>query len=218
MSASSTAADVIQKTIVDEAKAEAKRMIAEAEVSARQLTEEATENAKTNLTGWADRRRQMAQASGDRIIGKARNDAHMKILTAKARIINDAIEQARKRFEKERGTAQYKVFLKNLIISASIQIGGGDVVVSARKEDQAIISKITGLATAISKVAGESAKVSIGKKPLEMIGGVFIQNKEGNITVDYRVETLLAQVEQQKRNEIAKTLFPKIEKTETGKE
>lgn len=215
---SSSAADVIQKTIVDEAKADAKRMIAEAEVSARQLTEEATENAKTNLVGWADRRRQMAQASGDRIIGKARNDAHMKILDAKARIINDAFEQARKRFEKERGTAQYKTFLKYLIISAGIQIGGGDIIVNVRKEDQVIISKITGLATAISKAAGESAKVSVGKKPMDMIGGVFIQNKAGNITVDYRVETLLAQVEQQQRSEIAKTLFPKEDKTQSDKE
>lgn len=216
---SSSAADMIQKTIVDEAKADAKRMIAEAEVSARQLTEGATENAKTNLVGWADRRRQMAQASGDRIIGKARNDAHMKILDAKARIINDAFEQARKRFEKERGTAQYKTFLKNLIISAGIQIGGGgDIIVNARKEDQVIISKITGLATAISKAAGESAKVSVGKKPMDMIGGVFVQNKAGNITVDYRVETLLAQVEQQQRSEIAKTLFPKEDKTQSDKE
>jgi vacuolar-type H+-ATPase subunit E/Vma4 len=214
----STAADAIQQTIVDEAKAEAKRLIAEAEVSARQLAEEAMENAKATLAGWADRRRQMAQASGDRIIGKARNDAHMKVLDAKARIINDAFEQARKRFEKERGTAQYKTFLKNLIISAGIQIGGGAIVVIARKEGQPIISKITGLATAISKGAGESAKVSIGKKPLDTIGGVLVQNKEGNITVDYRVETLLAQVEQQKRHEIAKTLFPKEEKTEGVKE
>ncbi len=198
----------IEKTIVSEAKAEAKRIVDAAEIGARQLLEESQENAQANLTGWAERRKQMAQGSGDRILGKARNDAHMRIMNAKAQMIDVGFEQARKRFEKERGTAKYKAFLKNLIINAGIQIGGGDLVILARKEDQPVISKITGLGTAISKGAGQSAKVTVGKQTVEMIGGVMVQNKDGNITVDYCIETLLSQVEVKYRNDIAKTLFP----------
>jgi V/A-type H+-transporting ATPase subunit E len=209
-----SAADTIQKTIIDEAKAEAKRIVDEAEVTGRQRTEEALEIARTNLTGWAERRRQMAQGSGDRILGKAQNDAHMKVLEARARIIDEAFVRAQKQFEKERSQARYKTFLKNLIINAGTQIGGGDIIILARKEDQTIISKITGLASAISKSAGQSAKVSVGKTPMDMIGGVFVQNKDGNITVDYRVDTLLKQVETQKRNDIAKALFGEITKEE----
>lgn len=209
-----SAADIVQKTIIDDAKAEAKRIVDEAEVASRQRTEEALENARTNLASWAERRRQMAQDSGDRILGKAQNDAHMKILEAKSKIIDGAFVQARKQFEKERSQARYKTFLKNLIINAGTQIGGGDIVVLARKEDQASISKMTGLATAISKAAGQSAKVSVGKTSMDMIGGVFVQNKEGNITVDYRIDTLLGQVGTQKRNVIAKTLFGEEAKTE----
>ncbi|MHA2314094.1 MAG: V-type ATP synthase subunit E [Candidatus Hermodarchaeia archaeon] len=209
-----SAADTVQQTIIDDAKAEAKRIVSEAEVAGRQRTEEALENARTNLTGWAERRRQMAQDSGDRVLGKAQNDAHMKILEAKAKIIDAAFVQARKRFEKERSQARYKTFLKNLIIDAGTQIGGSDIVVLARKEDQAIVSKMTGLVSAISKAAGKSAKVSVGKTPMDMIGGVLVQNKDGNITVDYRVDTLLGQVETQKRNEISKTLFGEEAKAE----
>ena len=87
-------------------------------------------------------------------------------------------------------------------------------MILVRKEDQAIVSKMTGLASAISKAAGKSAKVSVGKTPMDMIGGVLVQNKDGNITVDYRVDTLLGQVETQKRNEIAKTLFGEAAKAE----
>lgn len=209
-----SAADVVQKTIIDDAKAEAKRIVDEAEVAGRQRAEEALENARTSLTSWADRRRQMAQDSGDRILGKAQNDAHMKILEAKAKVIDGAFVLARKQFEKERSQARYKTFLKNLIINAGTQIGGGDIVVLSRKEDQVLVSKMTGIAAAISKGAGQSAKVSVGKTPMDMIGGVFVQNKEGNITVDYRIDTLLGQVGTQKRNEIANTLFGEEAKTE----
>jgi len=209
-----SAADTVQQTIIDDAKAEAKRIVSEAEVAGRQRTEKALENARTNLTGWAERQRQMAQDSGDRVLGKAQNDAHMKILEAKAKIIDDAFVQAQKRFEKERSQARYKTFLKNLIIDAGTQVGGSDIVVLARKEDQAIVSKMTGLASAISKAAGKSVKVSVGKTPMTMIGGVFVQNKDGNITVDYRIDTLLGQLETQKRNEIAKTLFGEEVKAE----
>jgi V/A-type H+-transporting ATPase subunit E len=206
---STSASDQLQKTIITDAKAEAKKIIENAKVTARQTAEEALENARSNLAGWAERRKQMAQGTGDRVIGKARNDAHMRVMNAKAQKIQEALNQARKRFEKECGTAHYKTFLKNLIINAGIQIGGGDLVILARKEDQAAISKLTGLGTTISKGAGQSSKVTVGKQAVDTIGGVMVQNKDGNITVDYRIETLLSQVEVKYRNEIAKTLFPK---------
>ena len=217
MSASS-AANQIEKTIIDEAKAHAAKIVKEAQVTAQQLTEDALENAQLNLAGWAARQKQMAHGTGDRILGKARNDAHLRIMNAKAVMIDEAFQQARKQFEKERSSAKYKKSLKTLIIDAGIQIGGGDLVVLARKEDQPIISKITGLGTAISKQAEQSTKVSVGKQAIDAIGGVMVQNKEGNITVDYRIETLLAQVGVKYRNNIAKILVPVEAKTEKPSE
>ena len=79
----------IEKTIISEAKTEAKRIVNEAEAAARQLLEDSQENAQANLTGWAERRKQMAQGSGDRILGKARNDAHMRVMNANAQMIDE---------------------------------------------------------------------------------------------------------------------------------
>ncbi|MFX1582780.1 MAG: V-type ATP synthase subunit E, partial [Promethearchaeota archaeon] len=128
-----SSSDQIEQMIISEAKADAKQIIQKAEVSARELIEVAQENAQSTLSGWADRRKQMAERSGDRIIGKARNDAHMRIMSAKAKMIDTAFQEAQTQFEKERGTARYKAFLKNLIINAGIQVGGGDLIVLARK-------------------------------------------------------------------------------------
>jgi len=214
----SSAAETIQQTIIDEANAEAKKTIREAEMEAKKLREQAITNARASLVSWAERQRQMAKSLGDRVVGKARNDAHMRVLDTKAQLIDNAFTEARKRFQKERTTAQYKGFLKNLIISAGIQIGGGDIVVKARKEDETIVGELKGLATAISKGAGQSAKVTVAKKPMDMLGGVFVENKDGNITVDYRLDTLLEQVAQQRRNDIARTLFPHEKATEPASE
>lgn len=209
-----SASEYISRTIIDEANAEAKRIVREAEKAAKQLSDEALVRAKANLVGWSERQRQMAQGTGDRVVGKARNDAHMRILDAKARLIGETFDQAKKRFEKERASAQYKTFLKNLIINAGTQINDIDIIVLVRKEDQAIVSKITGLGTAITQTTGKSTKVTIGKTPMNILGGVLVQNKEGNITVDYRLETLLSQVEVQQRTMIAKTLFAEEKKSE----
>ncbi|MDO8055984.1 MAG: V-type ATP synthase subunit E family protein, partial [Candidatus Hermodarchaeota archaeon] len=114
----SSAAKTIQQTIIDEANLEAKKILREAEMEAQKIREEALANSRASLAGWAERQRQMAQGIGDRIVGKARNDAHMRVLDTKAQLIDNAFTEARKRFQKERTTAQYKGFLKNLIISA----------------------------------------------------------------------------------------------------
>ncbi len=201
------ALEIIQQNIIDDATSEAKRIIREAELEAKQIAKTARENAQDQLEGWANRQRQMAQGAGDQVLGKARNDAHMRLLDAKASIIAQAFANAKKRFEKERLKAQYKKLLKNLVIQAGLQIKGGNLVILARKEDLSIISSLTGLATAISKETGAKTKVMVGKKPLTTLGGVMVQNEEGNITVDYRLETLLEQVERIHRSDIAKSLF-----------
>jgi V/A-type H+-transporting ATPase subunit E len=202
-----SASETIQQTIIEDATAEAKRIIREAEIEAKQIEMKARENAQVQLEGWANRQRQMAQGAGDQVLGKARNDAHMRLLDAKASIIAQAFANARKRFKKERSKAQYKKLLKSLIIQAGFQIKGGNLVILARKEDLPTISSLTGLATAISKETGVKTKVTVGKKPLTTLGGVMIQNEDGNITVDYRLETLLEQVERIQRSVIAKLLF-----------
>lgn len=200
-------AEAIRQTILADAKKEAEKIVRDAQAEAKKITRDAHQRAQDNLTGWDARQRQMAQGVGDRVLGKARNDAHMLVLDAKAQLITEAFNQARKYFQKERGKAQYKTLLKNLIINAGTQIGGGTLFAFARKEDQSIITKITGLDTAISKASGNKTKVTVGKKSIDTLGGVFIQNKEGNITVDYRLETLLKQVELQRRSDIAVLLF-----------
>ncbi|MFW9832176.1 MAG: V-type ATP synthase subunit E [Candidatus Thorarchaeota archaeon] len=209
-----SAADTIRQTIIQDAKVKAKQIVEEAKVLERKLTDEASQNAQASLAGWAERRRQMARGIGDRVIGKARSDAHMRVLDARARMIEVAFGEAKKRFENERIKVQYKKFLKTLIINAGVQIGGGDIVVLSQKSDQANIMKITGMATEISKGSGHSTKITTDKRPIEMLGGVIVQNKAGNITVDYRLETLLDQVAQQYRNEIQRALFPEDAKTE----
>ncbi len=66
---------------------------------------------------------------------------------------------------------------------------------------------ISGLASGIGILTVGKTKVTIDKKGINCLGGLLVQNQEGNITVDYRLETLLAQVERQYRTIIAQTIF-----------
>ncbi|MFX1474202.1 MAG: V-type ATP synthase subunit E [Promethearchaeota archaeon] len=196
----------LRRVIIRDARTKADKITKEAEAEARVLEKEAQQRAKTQLAGWADRQREAAQRAGAQIIGQAQRQAQMQILDTKSKLISSAVDKARQRIEKERGQTQYKTLLKELIISAGVQIGG-DLVVLARKEDHTTLSGLTGVESAISKETGEKIKVSVGKQALECAGGIVVQNAEGSIIVDYRLETLLGEVERTQRTAIAKVLF-----------
>jgi vacuolar-type H+-ATPase subunit E/Vma4 len=197
----------IRRSIVDDAEAESKRILKEAEQGVRKLGQDAREAARSQLAGWADRQRQMALGTGDRLLGKARSDAHMHVLNAKAALVTSAFDEVRKQFDKERGKAQYKALLKALVIAAGKQIGGGDLVVAGRKEDHAALEALSEAARVIGKETGAKTTVSVAKEPIACLGGVVVRNADGRITMDYQLETLLAQVERQQRSAITEVLF-----------
>ena len=196
----------LRRVILRDARRKAEKITKDAETEARTMEKEAQKRAKAQLAGWADRQRETARRAGDQIIGQAQRQAQMEILETKSRLITSAIDNSRKRMEKERGQTPYKTLLKELIISAGIQIGG-DIVVLARKEDHSIISGLSGIESTISKETGEKVNISVGKQALDCAGGVIVQNSEGSIIVDYQLETLLSEVERTHRTEIAKLLF-----------
>jgi vacuolar-type H+-ATPase subunit E/Vma4 len=204
---SSESVTAIKQSILSDAKAEARRILKEAEKAAAKIEADGKASAQAQLAGWADRQRQFARGRGDRLLGKARSDSHMRILDAKAALISEAFSKAHQRFEKERSKSQYKTFLKGLIIAAGEQIGGGTLVILSRKDDYPIITSISGIPAAITKLTGAKTKITIDKKGITCIGGVIVQNDEGNITVDYQLTTLLNQIERQYRTAIAQTLF-----------
>lgn len=197
----------IQHVIAEDAEAESKRILKEAEQAAKKILQDAREAARIQLTGWADRQRQMALSTGDRVLGKARSDAHMQILDAKAALVTSAFDAARKQLEKERGKAQYKALLKGLTIAAGKQIGGGDLIVSGCKEDHTTLEALADAARVISKETGVKTTISAAKEPIDCLGGLVVRNAEGNIAMDYQMETLLAQVDRQQRSALTGILF-----------
>jgi V/A-type H+-transporting ATPase subunit E len=198
---------VIQHTITNDADTESKRIVKEAEQAAKKTIQDAREAAKIQLAGWASRQRQMASSTGDRLLGKARSDAHMHVLDAREALISSAFDEARKQFEKEHGKAQYKSLLKALTISAGTQIGGGDLTVAGCKEDRATLEALSDAARTISKETGVKTNVSAAKGSIDCLGGVVVRNADGSISMDYQLETLLAQVERHQRSAITEILL-----------
>jgi len=199
--------DAIRQSILADAEREARRIVEEAKREAKSLVEEARQRAEAGLSGWADRQRQMITNEGERLLGSARGQAHMRILEAKARLISQAMEEARRQLDKDRATPRYKALLMGLIRDAATQIGGGDLVVLVRRDDQKVLGGLSSLASSITKATGVKTTLTLGKEALDCLGGVIVQTKDGDITVDYRLETLLEQVEKQYRAAIARTLF-----------
>ena len=196
----------LRRLIIRDAKNKAGRITKDAETAAQALEKETKQRTKAQLAGWADRQRETARRAGDKITGQTQRQAQMQILDTKSRFIASAVERARQRLEKERGQTQYKTLLKELIISAGVQIGG-NLTILARKEDHTVISGLTGLETSISKETGEKPKITVRKQAIDCAGGVIVQNAEGNIIIDYQLETLLSEVERTHRTAIAKVLF-----------
>jgi V/A-type H+-transporting ATPase subunit E len=125
----------------------------------------------------------------------------------------EIIESAFKRAEEELKTIastdnkEYKESLKKAIEEASIEIGGGDLVLSLKEEDIAKIKDaIPAIEKEIEKSTGTKTTLEIGEN-ISTIGGAVVKTKNGEIEVNNTIEARMLRFKKVLRSEVAKVLF-----------
>jgi V/A-type H+-transporting ATPase subunit E len=183
--------DKIKSKILEDAKAEANKIIAQAEEEKAKILEKAKEEAEKRKAEILKKGEKEAEMTKSRIISEAKLEAKKKILEAKEEIIEMAIEKLKEELVKLPEQPEYKDKLITLIKDGAISLGGGELVVRLNKRDMDIIDDAT-LWNLEKEVENATKKVTVLKKgePVDITGGCVIETADGLKSLDNSLESI----------------------------
>jgi len=132
-----------------------------------------------------------------RIISRAELDARNRSIRLLEEAVNRVFEESLKVFERQSLGKRYKKALMRLLEEGVEAIGAGEVVVAGSSRDRDALRKA---AYTVEKSRG--VKITVSRKPLNCIGGVYITSVDGSMIYDNTVEARLERLKPLLRKEI----------------
>ena len=197
--------DKIKSEIFDSADAELEKIKAETDEKLK-IIHDATQKeiAKIKQT-IEDSSRSKNENQAKRELGQSRLQAKMAFLSEKENGITEVFEEGRKKVSALLQSSDYGNILANLIVSAGVSLGGGNLIVSVTKADASKVNT-SDLAQKISSQSGSQTTLSIdSQEPKTKLGGAII--KKSDLWVDNTFESIIDRRTESIRAEIAKILF-----------
>jgi vacuolar-type H+-ATPase subunit E/Vma4 len=151
-----------------------------------------------------------AENQAKRELGKVRLEAKMKYLSEKEKGVNDVFSEGKEKLKALTQTPEYSNILSELIISAGVSLGGGNLTVNLLKSDVSKVN-LNELAKKIaSKTGNETTLISGEKEPETKYGGVMILKQyddDTHVWVDNTFEAIIERRRDNIRSEVSKILF-----------
>ncbi|MFW9921749.1 MAG: V-type ATP synthase subunit E [Candidatus Thorarchaeota archaeon] len=207
MSAEEERINLMVEDIITNAKAQADKNLSEAKKQTKEILEKAKDSADKEKNTIIDSESKMITELEKQQISSINLQSRREILQKKEEEIIKAFELAKEELKKFPSKAAYTKTLEALILEAGKAIGGGDLLVRARKEDKTKLADLTNLAKEITKITNTKTTIKIDKETIDSIGGVIVLLEDESITIDNTFEARMNQKYRIIRNKVAKTLF-----------
>lgn len=192
---------VIEK-ILSDAKAEAEKIIKEAD---EQINSEA-ENLDNQLKDYKKQTGSMAKTAAEekeaRILADARMQIAKQMLTEKREILDNIFEDAEKQLKKL-PDEEYKNLMTKLMLKA-VQTGTEEVVIG-KNETRIDADFINRINSRLQKENNKKAELKLSDKKQDIAGGFIL--KRDKIKTNLSVNVLLEQAKRDLEIELAKDLF-----------
>ena len=201
----SSGTDKIISSIMSEAKAKADVIISEAQVEVNSINQNAEVKAEAEKNKVLDNGKKQSDMRYQQIISEAKMNARRAVMGAKEEIIEIVFDEAVNNLTEiaSSNDQEYVDSLANMIKEAAEELGGGDLIISMKKEDEdKIKDKLSEIATDVSS----ETTFTIGE-PIETIGGAILKTKNGDIEVNNTIEARLSRFKKLLRSEVANVLF-----------
>jgi len=205
----SSGADKIVSSILSEAQSKADTIIQEAEKEATLIVEEGEKEAALEKERILENAKKQSAMKYQQLISEAKMNSRRAELEAREELIESAFKNAVEELKKIASTSseEYKNSLKKIITEASVEIGGGDLILSLKEEDvQKIKDAIPSIEKSIEEKTGQKTTLEIGEN-INTIGGAVVKTKNGNIEVNNTIEARMQRFKKVLRSEVAKVLF-----------
>ena len=202
-------ADKIVSSIISDAQSKADVIIQEAERETALIVEEGEKEAVLEKEKILENANKQSAMKYQQLISEAKMNSRRAELEAREEIIESAFKRAEDELKKIASTDsdEYKESLKKIIEEASIEIGGGDLILSLKADDVAKVKDaISSLEKNIEGKTGTKTTLEIGEN-INTIGGAIVKTKNGEIEVNNTIEARTLRFKKVLRSEVAKVLF-----------
>jgi V/A-type H+/Na+-transporting ATPase subunit E len=205
----STGTEKIVSSILSDAKFKADSILEEAEKKSNSLLEEGETIAIMEKEKILEDSKKQSTMRYQQIISEAKMNSRRMELDAREEVIEESFKKAEEKLEAiaASDSAEYKESLKEIIMEAALEIGGGELVLFLKQEDVAKINDfISSLEMDIKEKTGNETKLEIGDN-INTIGGAIIKTKNGDIEVNNTIEARMQRFKKSLRSEVARILF-----------
>jgi len=148
------------------------------------------------------------RAVNDRIVGRAHLEGRKMLMQSRQELLSIVFDEVEKRLREiaEGKGADYSEILMKLTVEAETAIGGDEFIVAANERDLAyLVKNLREINTQVKKVLAGGA-VTLDERPLNVMGGVVVRNKEGTKIYYNTLEGRLKGVGGRVEAEVAKML------------
>ncbi|MDI6723222.1 MAG: V-type proton ATPase subunit E [Methanobacterium sp.] len=202
-------ADKIVSSIISEAQSNADAIIQESEKETALIIEEGEKEAVLEKEKILENAKKQANLKYQQLISEAKMNSRRAELEAREEVIENAFKRAEEELQKIASTSseEYKESLTKIIEEASIEIGGGDLVLSLKEEDiDKIKNSIPAMENTIEGKTNTKTTLEIGES-IKTIGGAIVKTKNGDVEVNNTIEARIQRYKKVLRSEVAKVLF-----------
>jgi vacuolar-type H+-ATPase subunit E/Vma4 len=195
----------ITSKILEDAQAKSGEIIGQAESEAQEKLHTAMrkgEAAKEKLITDAQK---MADLTRKKIVAEGKIKARTVLLESKEKLIRAAFEEAEKELGKLHEDPGYPDILKKLVTDTCVRMGGGELVIVVRKEDEKTVLKDLKKIEKEVKSINKSASLKI---ETENIGpGAIVRRGDGRVEIDSTFGNRLELLRPELRLKVAEALF-----------
>lgn len=205
----SAGTEKIVSSIMSEAQLKATTIDEEAENESKSILEEGEKIALIEKEKILDEGKKQSSMRYQQIISEAKMNSRRMELDAREEVIEESFKKAEENLKNiaSSDSTQYKESLKEIIVEAAVEIGGGDLIISLKDEDVAKIkATISSIEQDVKEKTGNETKLEIGDN-IKTIGGAVVKTKNGEIEVNNTIEARLLRFKKSLRSEVARILF-----------
>ena len=197
----------IVESIMSVAQEKADGIIQDANAEVSQINANAEKTAEAEKTKILENGKKQSDMRYQQIISEAKMNARRAELGAKEDVIEAAFNQAigELKIKASSGDEEYKDSLSKMIMEATKEIGGNDLILQLNEADtQKFKDDLSSQGSDSFEIEG--IKFTLGE-PIDAIGGAILKTANGDIEVNNTIEARLDRFKSILRSEVAEILF-----------
>jgi V/A-type H+-transporting ATPase subunit E len=137
------------------------------------------------------------------IIGSSRLTARNKELLLIESAINEIFEKAKERLQSKVDEKSYKDLIRKMIEESISKLDSPEIIIECNKNDYELVKKVI---QELSANKNNKGKLTISKKPVDVVGGIRAISGDGTMTLDNSMDSRIERLKPLIRKEIVQLL------------